>query len=413
MSLKTLLPRWNYEHNRWCLPYTPWILCYWFWTTINKSQSDSILKKPSGSSHEVWSISSRRLFILSCKPLKRPIPTVCTPFFVIKWSRLSACLSAVLMNLKLPSLPTPARSCVCTLENHPWRYPCVRFSRLDVHSTQNRSTHGTRGIIRIPIERSHLHIYPPVSDWTLSNIFPERSGAQQTWSIPRASSPITWWHGGNQDGMFEAFASREPVLFAQDHWSSLSSSITTCWLPLHAGSDFTQICSRFPPHREWIIDEILSSIVSLSENTTGPVMARYQWVDIFKLFGGFTAGWSHVLSLLTNISLSNGKSIQNVTALLLHIIQSCAFGMRAHVAVTVDASDSMSGPKQGPSHQSASEASDTISLVKDIVEPAFSNATRLGKRIIIFLLQRWDNKVLLGLCVWPNRTLINPRHYVS
>lgn len=58
------------------------------------------------------------------------------------------------------------------------------------------------------------------------------------------------------------------------------------------------------------------------------------------------------------------------------------------MAVTVDASDSMSGPKQGPSHQSASEASDTISLVKDIVEPAFSNATRLGKRIIIFLLQR-------------------------
>ncbi|CAH7682579.1 expressed protein [Phakopsora pachyrhizi] len=70
------------------------------------------------------------------------------------------------------------------------------------------------------------------------------------------------------------------------------------------------LSSKYPDHRNWMVDEILSLAVNFSEQS--------------------------VRSNMTVYHLSNGKSIQTVSALLLHIVQSCLTGCKARVAAVIN-----------------------------------------------------------------------------
>ncbi|CAH7690333.1 sister chromatid cohesion C-terminus-domain-containing protein, partial [Phakopsora pachyrhizi] len=125
------------------------------------------------------------------------------------------------------------------------------------------------------------------------------------------------------------------------------------------------LSSKYPDHRNWMVDEILSLAVNFSEQS--------------------------VRSNMTVYHLSNGKSIQTVSALLLHIVQSCLTGCKARVAAVINSGkeavldEDTSNKTPGISSESNKSLTDRV---KECVEPGISSAAKIGIKIISFLMQK-------------------------
>ncbi|WAQ85397.1 hypothetical protein PtA15_6A25 [Puccinia triticina] len=132
------------------------------------------------------------------------------------------------------------------------------------------------------------------------------------------------------------------------------------------------VSSKYPDQRSWIIEEILNSIINLPEQSARGSKAVYH--------------------------LTNGKSIQTFSALLLHIVQCCLSGARSRVGAilsssapgsldpsTTEIEDKAPSPSTGPQ---PSDSASAFGAVKEFIEPEISAATKLSKKIMSFLLQK-------------------------
>lgn len=116
-----------------------------------------------------------------------------------------------------------------------------------------------------------------------------------------------------------------------------------------------QVFAKCPNQRQWIIEEVLASITKL------PELAKRK----------------------PQYLLPNGGAIHTISVLLLHIVQSCASGIREKV-------DSLHKAKSRsrPDHVSDDEDALDVVAVRTAVELAYDSATRCGKAIIAYLLNR-------------------------
>ncbi|MBW0481416.1 hypothetical protein O181_021131 [Austropuccinia psidii MF-1] len=130
------------------------------------------------------------------------------------------------------------------------------------------------------------------------------------------------------------------------------------------------ISSKYPDQRSWIVDEILVSVANLPDQSIRSNKAGYH--------------------------LTNGKSIQTVSALLLHIVQCCRSGARERIT-TILSSDPTSVEPMKPINEqvilapvTATKPNTLIAFdgIKEYIEAGLSVATKLTKKIITFFIQK-------------------------
>ncbi|GAA6060785.1 hypothetical protein JCM10212_005434 [Sporobolomyces blumeae] len=134
-----------------------------------------------------------------------------------------------------------------------------------------------------------------------------------------------------------------------------------------------RVYARYPEQRNWIVEEVLSNLGR--SDATGASAKKSKGA----------------------IRLRNGQSIQTVSALLLHLVQTCstdlgqqarkiiASGPRSSSTIDVNEDVNMQIDLGAPGEQDAA-ALDVIS--RSLVEPAFDSVTSAARTIVGVLLQR-------------------------